>query len=166
MRIFKALYLVPLQIELSRAIITDLRRSRRFIDALTTEEDRLLQLLDTVILEHLTLPDMLGVEQLERLARVDNLVVYGDKVGYRLSAVALINAIELFVMRICDFSGILAYLYFRNDCTVVALDSRELVNAAENGRVLRCDKALADTERVDARPLLNGITDNVLIERV
>ena len=95
MRIFKALYLVPLQIELSRAIITDLRRRRRFIDALTTEEDRLLQLLDTVILEHLTLPDMLGVEQLERLARVDNLVAYGDKVGYRLSAVALINAIEL-----------------------------------------------------------------------
>ena len=69
-------------------------------------------------------------------------------------------------MRICDFSGILAYLDLRNNGSILALDSRELVNAAENGRILRCDKALADTERVDARPLLNGITDNVLIERV
>ena len=132
MRVLEALYLVPEGIYLRRAVLAYLLVRRLFVDLLAVYEYRLQQLFRSEISHHFLFPSVIWVENDEIAAVVDLFVEHAELIGYRLSAVAVVKAVHLFIVRRSDLAHVFRDLYLRHYLAVF-LNGAELVNSAEYG---------------------------------
>ena len=134
MRVFKALYLVPEQVELLAAIRGNLFDVRTIIDALAVFKHLNKQFPCRKIGEGFCFPCGVGVKDRMRLCVVNKLVINAELVGERLAALAVVVAVELLEVGVGDLRGVLADLDLGLDVARGVLDRDKLINAAENRR--------------------------------
>ena len=166
MRVIEALDLVPEGIDLLGAVFFDLLDVGTLVDELAFLVDGHEQLARFEVIDLLTLPRGVGVEDLKILAVIHSLVVDRQIVGDGLAGVTAIEAVELLEVRCRDLADVLADLDLGDDIAVLVLHRDELIDAAEDRLALGGNETLADAEGVDLRVLHPEILNEVLVERV
>lgn len=165
MGIFKALYLIPELVCLSGAVAADVRCRGRGVNAFSVLKNRYKQLAQMVIRDGFALPSVLRIKDFERLCFVNRFVIDAKQVGNGFAAVVVIDSVYFFIVRVCDFSRILADFDFRLDDAIL-FRGHELIYASENRVAFGGDEAFADAESVDFRSLADDVADDIFIERI
>ena len=164
-RILKSCDLLPEGIDLCAAVLLYLRDVRRAVDALAVTEYGNKELTEGVILAYLALPRLCGIEDFKRLRLVYHLVVHADKICGCLSVLLVVDAVDLFEVRVGYLLRVFGNLYLRDYLAFLFLCDK-LINSAENRVRFRGDKPLADAEGVYFRALKNYIADYIFVERI
>ena len=146
--VLEALDLVPEGIDLLGAVFFDLLDAGTLVDELAFLVDGHEQLARFEVIDFLTLPRGVGVEDLKIPAVVHGLVVDRQIVGNGLAGVTAIEAVELLEVRCRDLADVLADLDLGDDVSVLILHRDELVDAAEDRLALGGDETLANAEGV------------------
>ena len=120
--ILKSEYLLPHTADLSYAACLDLVKRGKIVHKLALVEHPDEKLLCGVVGEGLALPGAVGIEELDRLAVVNRLVVEANEVSFSLTGILVSLAVYLLEMRSCDLCRVFAELDLRNNVTFLILN--------------------------------------------
>ena len=166
MGIFKPFHFIPQAGHFLGTVFLQLFQTRLLIHQLAFFENGHLQFSDSEICQRPLLPGCFRIKDSMGQRLGHNFFMHTDFIRNGLARFLIVETVHLFEAGVGDLGGVFGNFDFWNDGPVFLFYCYQFVHAAEYRAALAGDKPFAYTERINLRPLLQQIPDQVFIQRI
>ena len=166
MGIFKPFHFIPQAGHFLGTVFLQLFQTRLLIHQLAFFENGHLQFSDSEICQRPLLPGCFRIKDSMGQRFGDHLIAHANFIRNGFSRFLVVETVHLFKTGVGDLGCVLGNFDFGNDGSVFLFHRYQFVHAAEYRAALAGDEPFAYPERINLRPLLQQIPNQVFVQGI